>query len=75
MDNLLITVATKASDGEINFSSTDESTTKSADLRLAAMQALKVSLMSPGCVQPPFLCKGLELFRTGKWTNHFIQHP
>lgn len=66
VDNLLITVATKASDGEINFSITDESTTKSADLRLAALQALKVSLMSPWCVRPPFLGKGLELFRTGK---------
>ncbi|KMZ66244.1 hypothetical protein ZOSMA_2G02540 [Zostera marina] len=66
VDNLLITVATKAIDGEINFSVTDESTPKFADLRLAALQALKVSLLSPGCVRPRYLYKGLEVFRRGK---------
>ncbi|KMZ69219.1 hypothetical protein ZOSMA_21G00730 [Zostera marina] len=66
VDNLLIIVATKAIDGEINFSVTDKSTPKFADLRLAALQALKVSLMSPGCVRPLYLYKGLEVFRRGK---------
>lgn len=42
------------------------------DFQLAALRALLASLLSPGCVRPPHLAQGLDLFRKGKYFKPFL---
>eukprot|EP00268_Persea_americana_P043737 TRINITY_DN4401_c0_g1_i2.p1 TRINITY_DN4401_c0_g1~~TRINITY_DN4401_c0_g1_i2.p1 ORF type:complete len:864 (-),score=172.49 TRINITY_DN4401_c0_g1_i2:333-2924(-) len=71
VDLLLITVATHACNGgwsnkEKNCILSEESTSTRADFQLAALRALLASLLSPTCVRPRYLSRGLELFRLGR---------
>ncbi|MCL7033057.1 hypothetical protein MKW94_024802 [Papaver nudicaule] len=71
VDFCLITVATNVCDG--GWASEDRNASVSsgeqrtwANLQLAVLHALLASLLSPSPVRPPFLSRGLELFRRGK---------
>ncbi|XP_026386237.1 proline-, glutamic acid- and leucine-rich protein 1-like [Papaver somniferum] len=71
IDLLLITVATNVCDG--GWASEDKNASVSsgeqrtwANLQLAVLHALLASLLSPSRVCPPYLSRGLELFRRGK---------
>ncbi|KAI3970679.1 hypothetical protein MKX01_024326 [Papaver californicum] len=71
VDLLLITAATNVCDGgwasedkNASISSGEQSTW--ANLQLAVLHALLASLLSPSRVRPPYLSRGLELFRRGK---------
>ncbi|KAI3953935.1 hypothetical protein MKW98_017759 [Papaver atlanticum] len=71
VDLLLITVATNVCDG--GWASEDKNASVSsgeqrtwANLQLAVLHALLASLLSPSRVRPPYLSRGLELFRRGK---------
>ncbi|XP_026381355.1 uncharacterized protein LOC113275975 [Papaver somniferum] len=71
VDLLLITVATNVCDG--GWASEDKNAYVSsgeqrtwANLQLAVLHALLASLLSPSRVRPPYLSRGLELFRRGK---------
>ncbi|KAI3983442.1 hypothetical protein MKX01_038862 [Papaver californicum] len=71
VDLLLITAATNvcdrgwaSEDKSASVSSGEQSTW--ANLQLAVLHALLASLLSPSRVRPPYLSRGLELFRRGK---------
>lgn len=69
VDHLIMTVATNACRGgwareKNTFFSGDEAPIW-ADFQLAALRALLASLLSPGCVRPPHIAQGLDLFRRG----------